>query len=699
MLHSRKKERKQHIARLGFCLGVMLLVALATVLAHAAEGEAALPCAKTGCGGSYQNGFCTVCGDYQEPTLNDNGTTDDTTDDYYEIGNAGQLYWFAKYINGQNAGNMGHGCSSGNAVLTQNITVNHEVLKNAASGTFRPWTPIGSNTSVQYIGSFDGKGYTISGLWENDQENQCVGLFGYLTTGATVQNVTVADSCFDVTYRSNAYVGGLAGYAVAENGGVTLQNCSFSGKIRACDESNRSYYAGGLVGYAHVMNADTFTIKNCCATAEVTASSGSSDYAGGLVGSAQLGSSSAQLAITSCCATGKVTVTATNAYAGGLVGQVTGAEGTLCVANCYATGDVTATATQCDAFAGGLGGRWAVGNAAVTSCYATGKIAAGSADTTGWGDVFQGGIVGKSAGGTLTDCYYLDTAASQGVGNEASATGAMAMTDAQFKSGEVAYLLNGDQTTIVWYQTLYGSGKMATPGFSGQTVIYDATAEAYDNLPFVSVAITWTSLAFTYTDGLWDPATHSYGVGTWASTGGTVTVANEGNAAVTVNFTYSTTRAEVSGSFDKATLSLAPNTDATAKLALAGKPENELTSASLGRITVGIAKQAQSEKAGWQIEKGATYYYKNGAKATGLQEIDGACYYFDRNGVMQTGWVTDVPGWEGKWFYFDPTNGVMQTGWLQLEGSWYYFHADGHMAANETIDGDRWVGADGKYVG
>ncbi|HUM84161.1 MAG TPA: hypothetical protein PLN48_10355, partial [Lachnospiraceae bacterium] len=36
---------------------------------------------------------------YEPATLNNNGTTDDATDDYYEIANAGQLYWFAEKVN------------------------------------------------------------------------------------------------------------------------------------------------------------------------------------------------------------------------------------------------------------------------------------------------------------------------------------------------------------------------------------------------------------------------------------------------------------------------------------------------------------------------------------------------------------------------------------------------------------------------
>ena len=48
------------------------------------------------CGGddhNYDNGFCVKCDAY-EPAVLKNG--------FYEIGNAGQLYWFAQQVNGGN---------------------------------------------------------------------------------------------------------------------------------------------------------------------------------------------------------------------------------------------------------------------------------------------------------------------------------------------------------------------------------------------------------------------------------------------------------------------------------------------------------------------------------------------------------------------------------------------------------------------
>ncbi|MDD7528433.1 MAG: hypothetical protein PUK04_03060 [Bacteroidales bacterium] len=68
-------------------------------------------------------------GSYQPATDSDN-------DGVYEIGNAGQLYWFAALVNGTDGLTQNLGA---NAILTADITVNTGVLN--ADGT------LASNTS------------------------------------------------------------------------------------------------------------------------------------------------------------------------------------------------------------------------------------------------------------------------------------------------------------------------------------------------------------------------------------------------------------------------------------------------------------------------------------------------------------------------------------------------------------------------
>lgn len=182
----------------------------------------------------YDNGFCTICGEYQP-------ATDGDGDGYLEIGNAGQLYWFAAQVNG--------GSTSLNAELVANITVNSNVL--TASGDlngnpedFRAWTPIGDTDATMYRGTFQGNGYVISGLYA-----KAYGV-GFIKKGtyANVYNLGVLDSYFENTgYASGAILGSM-------NSNGTIENCFSNATI-----AGSSYISGGLVG----RSAHYTIVKNC----------------------------------------------------------------------------------------------------------------------------------------------------------------------------------------------------------------------------------------------------------------------------------------------------------------------------------------------------------------------------------------------------------------------------------------------------
>ena len=80
----------------------------------------------------------------------------------------------------------------------------------------------------------------------------------------------------------------------------------------------------------------------------------------------------------------------------------------------------------------------------ITYCYSIGTI-------TVTGTVAEhGGVVGNTNGGTITNCYYLNTAASGGI-NGADVEGQVeAKTAAEFASADMAVLLNSDQTDAPW---------------------------------------------------------------------------------------------------------------------------------------------------------------------------------------------------------------------------------------------------------
>ena len=159
----------------------------------------------------------------------------------YEISTAAQLAGLAALVNGTAKDTEGNPIAavnfSGKTIkLTADIDLNNQV-----------WTPIGNgDSSFAFFGTFDGNGYTISGL--NVPDTNAPGLFGCIF--GTVQNLIVKGS---VTVGDEADGGdyGEAGGVVCDNNG-TVQNCGFYGSVN--DEIGLD--AGGVAGggYGKVLN-------------------------------------------------------------------------------------------------------------------------------------------------------------------------------------------------------------------------------------------------------------------------------------------------------------------------------------------------------------------------------------------------------------------------------------------------------------
>lgn len=112
-----------------------------------------------------------------------------------------------------------------------------------------------------------------------------------------------------------------------------------------------------------------------------------------------------------------------------------------------------------------------------------------------------------------------------------------------------------------------------------------------------TVTITWGELAYTYTDGAWNPATHAYDIGGgWApnrKSGDVITVQNEGANEVRVQFQYTKTDAAIGGSFANSEgygiyspIELKINRTQTVQLCLTGRPDKALNNAKIGSVTV-----------------------------------------------------------------------------------------------------------------
>lgn len=111
-----------------------------------------------------------------------------------------------------------------------------------------------------------------------------------------------------------------------------------------------------------------------------------------------------------------------------------------------------------------------------------------------------------------------------------------------------------------------------------------------------TVTVTWGELAYTYTDGAWNPATHDYDIGGgWApnrKNGDVITVQNEGANEVRVKFQYTRTDTAIGGSFANSdgntvsSISLPISGTKTVRLCPTGRPGKALNNAKIGSVTV-----------------------------------------------------------------------------------------------------------------
>ena len=231
-------------------------------------GEADNPCTVIGSGGTVFNGKVTVTpgstiekgtfngevinngtitggvfnstvsgsGTIKGGTFNTPMTGSGTESDPYQIGTAEQLKRFRDIVNGSNGQTQNRGAC---AVLTAAIDLNNE-----------PWTPIGNFTEgnqIYYEGTFDGGGYTISGL--NVTGNfRYASLFGAVK-GGTIKNLTVAGNVSPS--NSQCIVGGIVGYA----SNAVIKNCSNHCSVTG----HTADIVGGIAGF----NADDAKIIDC----------------------------------------------------------------------------------------------------------------------------------------------------------------------------------------------------------------------------------------------------------------------------------------------------------------------------------------------------------------------------------------------------------------------------------------------------
>ena len=348
-----------------------------------------------------------------------------------------RLQWINGVYQIKTANNLFWFAALVNGTLTDGTAQNAAacaVLTTNIDLTGEAWTPIGSESNP-YTGTFDGQNHTISGMTLENAESYS-GLFGNVT--GTVRDFTVTGSITITGDETVSRVGGAVG---------SLGTAS----------------AGG-------------TVSGVTSGVNITVSAGN-DHIGGVVGSMPENSSPT---VESCVYTGNITVTVEAGSVAGIVGYIR----TGTIQNCANQGGISIN-TGGNGSVGGILGYCNNGKIYIRNCYNSGSIAAeGTANV--------GAIVGqnKSTQATVSNCCYLTGSADKGQGQLTDdAAGTAVKTDEDFKSGAVAVLLQGSQTTQAWGQTL-GADNYPVPTTDEAMRVYaaklyqgsaDKVSELYDN--------------------------------------------------------------------------------------------------------------------------------------------------------------------------------------------------------------------------
>ncbi|MGN0455413.1 MAG: hypothetical protein ACI4F2_00960 [Acutalibacteraceae bacterium] len=309
------------------------------------------------------------------------------------------------------------------------------------------WSSIGNSADNAFTGTFDGKGYTIKGLYSTTG-----GLFGYLGD-ATIQNLNIENSIVKANGNNgllaNESIGtdmkiencSVAGYVEGSNAGGFIGRCAYAtfADCKASASVNCSGYAGGYIGMVY----ESYSFDRCSNKGNVN--SHKSD-AGGFIGYAS--GTSYDNSFIDCCTSASV-----SGYeiSGGFIGR---AASDFIINNCYKTGDIKSNNLMNNETYNGA----VVGH---LECYAT--IDNLYYTLNGWCEV---ALVGKYAVEEYIDestCHYT-------------------YSD-QFASGEVAYRLNKQTSEgeLAWGQEL---GTDSYPVLGGKIVYHGtncAGVELYSN--------------------------------------------------------------------------------------------------------------------------------------------------------------------------------------------------------------------------
>jgi hypothetical protein len=425
------------------------------------------------------------------------GTVD--TSWYNDADTTFYLYDAAQLAGLASLGDKAHNFSGKTIKLGADILLNDtsNVANWSTAAPSHAWTPIGGGITPSFRGTFDGCGFTISGVYiaGNILSLSYQGLFGEVSEG-TIKNIIVKDSyilacdgvgcvvgklrggtvegCSTVgtTVKAFRYAGGIVGLNDLESGkvinclntGTVTGQASVGGVVGGCYGTISSgsnigtvsgdYFVGGIVG-----SVSSGNINDCDNTGYV----GGDNEVGGIVGQSYNGT------ITNCCNLGTISGSYRGTEAGGIVGK----HKSGVVANCYSIGVVNG-----QGYLGGVVGN--CGGGLVTNCYSVGGIDPNA----------KFGSIAGFNGSTLSNCFWDSDVFSGKGAAEGNYDTCIGYSTAYMKSVDFVGILNKDcHETYRRWKAVTGS----YPTLDRNSVISPETATFARSTGFsdLQVIVTW----------------------------------------------------------------------------------------------------------------------------------------------------------------------------------------------------------------
>jgi len=187
------------------------------------------------CAHNYQNGICTLCGEYEEPGY-------DTELSAYTIANLGQLIRFAQIVNG--------GDQFANGSLTADIDMEYN----------EAFQPIGLNNDGSwqkpFRGTFYGNNHVISNLYV---KTDCEGGLFSRTRGGKIYNLGLVNGHIEST--AGLRCGAMAG---EHHDGAIMQNCYARGTFEFVTTNGQKDAMAAETAGGHFINCYTTLPQLSC---------------------------------------------------------------------------------------------------------------------------------------------------------------------------------------------------------------------------------------------------------------------------------------------------------------------------------------------------------------------------------------------------------------------------------------------------